>query len=79
MTNGTKAKSRILQAVHDTAGDLRRLGFIDKRKMRKYDALCLDRVREYDAGKVQAVLSEARPANGPSRGSSLPPRDGDER
>jgi putative transcriptional regulator len=35
------AKSRILEAVHETAKDLHRSGFIDKRKMADYDALCL--------------------------------------
>lgn len=34
-----KRDDRILEAVHETARDLHRLGFIDKRKMRKYDAL----------------------------------------
>jgi len=53
-TAGNK-KSRILEAVHDTAGDLHRLGFIDKRKMQKYDALCLEPVHDYDAGKVKAL------------------------
>jgi putative transcriptional regulator len=35
-----RCKSRILREVHEMASDLHRLGFIDKRKMRKYDALC---------------------------------------
>ena len=35
-----RGKSRILREVHEMASDLYRLGFIDKRKMRKYDALC---------------------------------------
>lgn len=35
-----KRHDRILEAVHETASDLHRLGFIDKRKMRRYDALC---------------------------------------
>ena len=51
----TKTKSRILEAVHETAGDLHRLGFIDKRKMQKYDALCLEPVQDYDAEKVKAL------------------------
>ena len=46
---------RILEAVHETARDLHRLGFIDKRKMRKYDVLCLEPVHEYDAEKVRAL------------------------
>ena len=50
-----RGKSRILQEVHEMASDLHRLGFIDKRKMRKYDALCLETVHEYDAEKVRAL------------------------
>ena len=51
----SRAKSRILQAVHETAGDLHRLGFIDKRKMRKFDALCLNPIPQYDAEKIRAL------------------------
>ena len=50
-----KRDDRILEAVHETARDLHRLGFIDKRKMRKFDALCLAPVHEYDAEKVRAL------------------------
>ena len=48
MTEKTKGASRILEAVHETAADLHRLGFIDQRKMRQYDALCLAPIPEYD-------------------------------
>lgn len=41
MTKKSKGKSRILESVRETAGDLHRLGFIDKRTMRKFDVLCL--------------------------------------
>jgi putative transcriptional regulator len=57
MTTKAKAKSRILEAVHETADDLHRLGFIDKRKMQKYDALCLAPVQDYDLHLSQAVLA----------------------
>ena len=46
MTTKTQTKSRILEAVHETASDLQRLGFIDKRKMLKFDALCLAPVQD---------------------------------
>jgi len=55
MTKKAKAKSRILEAVHDTASDLHRLGFIDKRKMREYDLLCLKPIADYDSGKIRAL------------------------
>lgn len=60
MTTKTKARSRILEAVHETASDLHRLGFIDKRKMQKYDVLCLESVQDYDAVKVKALRERLR-------------------
>jgi putative transcriptional regulator len=58
MPTKTKAKSRLMDAVHETASDLHRLGFIDKRKMQKYDVLCLQPVPEYDARKIKALRSK---------------------
>lgn len=55
MATKSKAKSPILDAVHETAADLHRLGFIDQRKMRKYDALCLDPIPEYDSEKIRSL------------------------
>ena len=55
MTGKTESSSRILDAVHETAVDLERLGFIDKRKMQKYDALCLQPVEAYDAERIRAL------------------------
>jgi putative transcriptional regulator len=50
-------KSRILDAVHDTARDLRTAGFIDKRRMQEYDALCLSPVPDYTSKKIRALRS----------------------
>lgn len=36
-----RKNSRILDAVHETASDLHKLGFIDKQAMEGYDALCI--------------------------------------
>ena len=55
MTTKTRPRSRLLEGVHATASDLHRLGFIDKRKMQKYEALCLEPVQDYDAGKVREL------------------------
>jgi putative transcriptional regulator len=55
MIKKIKPKSDLLEAVHETASDLHRLGFIDKKKMAKYDALCLEKVPEYNAKKVKAL------------------------
>jgi putative transcriptional regulator len=55
MPTKTKAKSTIFEAVHETALDLQNLGFIDKRKMRKFDLLCLDQIPDYDSTKIRAL------------------------
>jgi putative transcriptional regulator len=59
MSTQRKAKSRIFQAVHEGAGDLYRLGFIDKRRMAHYDAMCLA-PQDYDAEKVRALRDRLR-------------------
>lgn len=52
---GTKAKSPILEAVHETAVDLHRLGFIDQRKMRKFDVLCQTPIPDFNSEKIRAL------------------------
>lgn len=55
MTTKSKAKSPIFEAVHETASDLHRLGFIDKRKMVKFDLLCLEPIAPYDSEQIRAL------------------------
>lgn len=55
MTTKAKTKSLIFEAVHETATDLHRLGFIDKRKMLKYDALCVAPVPPYHSEQIRAL------------------------
>ena len=50
-----KAKSAIFDAVHETARDLHNLGFIDERKMRKFDLLCVDPIPDYDSTQIRAL------------------------
>ena len=55
MTAKTKGGSKILSAVHETARDLHTAGFIDKRSMQQYDALCLEPVPNYSSAKIRAL------------------------
>jgi putative transcriptional regulator len=55
-----QARSRILQAVHDTAADFGRLGFIDKRKQQKFDALCLEPIPPYDSARIRALREQLK-------------------
>ena len=48
-------KSRLLGAVHETARDLHKLGFIDKRTMREYDFLCIEPVSPYSAEQIRSL------------------------
>lgn len=55
MTTKATVKSRILTAVHETVSDLHKAGFIDLRRMREYDALCLAPVPDYSSKKIRAL------------------------
>lgn len=50
-----KARSALLAALHDTASGLHQHGFIDQRRMREYDALCLPPVENYTSAQIQAM------------------------
>jgi putative transcriptional regulator len=60
MTAKTRPKSRILATIHATARDLRSAGFIGKRRMREYDALCRAPVRPYSSRKIRALRERHR-------------------
>ena len=53
-------RSRILKAVDATMADLRRLGFIDKRKQRGIEALVLKPVPRYTGKQIRALRERVR-------------------
>lgn len=55
MATKRKAVSKALAAVHEGALGLHKAGFIDKRRMREYDALCLRPVPAYSKAKIRAL------------------------
>jgi putative transcriptional regulator len=55
-----KHKSRIFEAVHETAKDLRDLGFIDKRTLQSYDALCIEPVPDYNPEQIRKLRNRYR-------------------
>lgn len=55
MSSRTRTGSPILEAVHEGARDLHQLGFIDKRRMAEYDALCLPPVPKYTRTRIVAL------------------------
>ena len=55
-----KHQSRLLEAVHETAQDLHKLGFINKRTMREYDVLCVKPVSAYSAEQIRSLRERYR-------------------
>jgi putative transcriptional regulator len=60
MKHAKADKSRILEAVHQAARDLNDLGFIDKRALRRYDALCLEPISAYTPEEIRALRERYR-------------------
>jgi putative transcriptional regulator len=55
-----KSTSRLMEAVHETATDLHRLGFIDKRKQQQLAALCLEPIPPYDSTRIRALREQLK-------------------
>ncbi len=60
MKSPKSKNSPILNAVHETAQDLQSLGFIDKRAMRRYEALCLEPIPDYTAEDIRSLRGRYR-------------------
>ena len=50
-----KYKSKIAEAVHETAAGLYRAGGMDQKTMRRFDALCLTPVLKMTPKKIRAL------------------------
>ncbi len=51
-----KIKSAILKEVYETASDLFQHGFIDQKRMREYDLLCLKELPDYSAEQIKKYV-----------------------
>ena len=56
----TKKKSRLIKEIDDTINDLRRLGFIDKRKQRVIKALDLKPIPHYAGEQIRALRERVK-------------------
>jgi putative transcriptional regulator len=52
--------SRILDAIHETARDLRKAGVMGEVTMRKFNALCLPPVKRYTAAEIRRMRAKLR-------------------
>ena len=55
-----KHKNRLFDVIHETAQDLHKLGFINKRTMREYDVLCGEPVTAYSAEQIRSLRERYR-------------------
>ncbi|WP_158748603.1 DNA-binding transcriptional regulator [Acidobacterium sp. S8] len=55
-----KYRSKIMAAIHETAVDLHRVGGMDKKTMRKFDALCLTPIQAMTPKKIRALRTREK-------------------
>ena len=54
-----KAKSSILEAVHETAKDLYKAGVMDRITLREFDRMCLPPVEPLEPTQIKAIREAA--------------------
>lgn len=59
MATNAKFRSDIAAAMHETVGDLHRLGLVDKKTMRDFDLRCLTGTEDIGAEDVVALREKA--------------------
>jgi putative transcriptional regulator len=50
-----KYRSDVARSVHETVRDLHRIGVVDKKTMRRFDASCLTNVEQLTPKQIQAL------------------------
>ena len=50
-----KQKSDILDAVHETAQGIHKVGLLDKQKMNRYDLLCVKETPDYTPDQIKTI------------------------
>ena len=53
-------KSRILEAVHETALGLYEAGVMDQVTMREFDIMCLPKIEKLEPQKIKAIRETAQ-------------------
>jgi putative transcriptional regulator len=59
-----KFRSRLTEAIHQTAAGLHRIGLLDKETMREFDASCLTPVEQMSAREIAALRKRERVSQG---------------
>lgn len=60
MIDAKTYKSKILGAIHETAADLHEAGVMDKKTLRKFDAMCLTPVEPLSPNEIREIRLRER-------------------
>jgi putative transcriptional regulator len=63
-TRPKKFRSRLSEAIHETAADLYRAGLLNKETMREFDASCLTAVKQLSPKEIVALRRRERISQG---------------
>jgi len=55
-----KYRSSVMEAIHETAEDLHKVGGVDKTTMRKFDALCLTPIQAMTPDAIRALRTREK-------------------
>ncbi len=55
-----KHRSDVMAVIHETASDLHRVGGMDRKTMRKFDALCLTPIQPMTPRKIRALRTREK-------------------
>ncbi len=55
-----KYRSDAMAAIHETASDLHRVGGLDQKTMRKFDALCLTPIEQMSPARIRSIRTKER-------------------
>lgn len=55
-----KYRSEAMAAIHETAADLERVGGLDQKTMRKFDALCLTPIEVMTPTRIRSIRTRER-------------------
>ena len=53
-------RSKVSAAIHETVSDLREVGLVDQRTMRRFDESCLTPVGDLSPDEIRAIRAEAQ-------------------
>lgn len=48
-------RNKLMEAIHETVEDMHKAGVVDEQTMRKFDIMCLPRIRNYTPAQIKSL------------------------